>query len=409
MEKRILLIGGNFFPELTGIGKYNGEMIHWLAKKGYQCTVIATSPYYPQWEVQEPYSNKWFKKEYIQTEGKTIEVYRCPHYVPGQPTGAKRLLSEASFSITSFLALLRQVTKKKFDYVITVVPPFQLGLHALLYRRFWGAKFFYHVQDLQIDAAKDLKIIQSDGLLNTLFRIERYILKKADVVSTISNGMIKKVKQKIGKDVVFFPNWVDSKSFFPIHGMEDIKKEYGFSANDKIVLYSGAIGEKQGLEIILNSAAQVQEKEHIKFLICGIGPYKVKLQQVVKERKLENVHFIPLQSTEKFNAFLNMADVHLIIQKKGASDLVMPSKLTTILAVGGVALVTASPGTSLYEVVAENNIAVLVEPENEKALISALLRVCTTEQSVIKENARKYAEEHLSIDKVLSKYIKHFD
>ena len=53
---------------------------------------------------------------------------------------------------------------------------------------------------------------------------------------------------------------------------------------------------------------------------------------------------MPLQAYSEFNDFLNLADVHLVIQKASASDLVMPSKLTTILAVGGLAIITANPG-----------------------------------------------------------------
>ena len=65
MSKRILLIGGNFSPELTGIGKYNGEMIDLLATKGFDCGVVTSFPYYPQWKVDNQYlkSSAWFKKE----------------------------------------------------------------------------------------------------------------------------------------------------------------------------------------------------------------------------------------------------------------------------------------------------------------------------------------------------------
>lgn len=44
-----------------------------------------------------------------------------------------------------------------------------------------------------------------------------------------------------------------------------------------------------------------------------------------------------------------MAEMRLVIQKINADGLVMPSKLTNIIAVGGMAIVTANPGTSLYE------------------------------------------------------------
>jgi colanic acid biosynthesis glycosyl transferase WcaI len=409
MSKRILLIGGNFSPELTGIGKYNGEMIQWLAQNGYECTVITTQPYYPQWKVQKPYTNKGYVKEAVETAGKPITVYRCPQYVPANPGGKKRLLQEFSFTCTSFIRLLGVLGKKKFDYVLTVVPPFQLGLHALLYKKLRGAKFLYHVQDLQIEAARDLQMIKSKSLIKVLFALEKFVLKKADVVSSISKGMIKKVEAKTGKEVVFLPNWVDMKFFYPLTNRDELKIKAGFAATDILVLYSGAIGEKQGLEMILDSAERLKDNKAVQFLICGSGPYKEKLIEQANQRQLHNVHFIPLQPFEQFNSFLNMADVHLVIQKKGASDLVMPSKLTTILAVGGVALVTAEKGTSLYEVVEENEMGILVEPENEAAFSNALLKIIGEDLSVLRSNARHYAEEHLAIDKVLGKYTEHLN
>ncbi|RZK98562.1 MAG: colanic acid biosynthesis glycosyltransferase WcaI, partial [Pedobacter sp.] len=64
-QQRVLLLGGNFFPEPTGIGKYNGEMMTWLADQGYDCAVISTYPYYPHWRLQHPYERKgaWYSTE----------------------------------------------------------------------------------------------------------------------------------------------------------------------------------------------------------------------------------------------------------------------------------------------------------------------------------------------------------
>lgn len=404
MGKRILLIGGNFMPEPTGIGKYNGEMIQWFARNGYECTVISTSPYYPYWKVQQPYSGNWYKKELIETEGGQIEVYRCPHYIPSIPSGAKRLLSEISFSASSFVALLRLLARKKFHYVMTVAPPFELGFHALLYKVFRRAKLLYHIQDLQIEAARDLHMINSSGLIKFLLRIEKRILKSCDLVSSISQGMARKISAKVGQEVIFFPNWVDTGAYYPIRDKGGIKKSFGFSPEDKIVLYSGAIGEKQDLERILESAKRLRRRKEIKFLICGSGPYKEKLHGLAMDEGLANVRFLPLQSEETFNTFLNMADVHLVLQKANAGDLMMPSKLTTILAVGGLTIVTAKPETCLYQTVAENNIGILVEPEDSERFTAALLYCLKEDLSGIGENARRYAVESLSIDRVLTRY-----
>jgi len=408
MSKRLLLIGGNFSPEPTGIGKYNGEMIKWLAAQGYDCTVITSYPYYPEWKVQPPYdrNKNWYKKEVTENygQGGKITVYRCPQYVPAKPSGKTRIMLDFSFAVSAFFKILQLLPRKKFDVVITVVPPFHLGLLAVLYKKFKGAKFFYHIQDMQIEAARDLKMISSPKLIKALFGLERYIFKNADMVSSISDGMMRKIQEKAGKDIFFFPNWVDVTLFHPIEDRAKLKTEYGFDSNDKIVLYSGAIGEKQGLEAILNTAETLKSDKQLKFLICGSGPYKEKLKGEAEARGLDNVIFFPLQPFEKFNQFLNMADVHLVIQKGNASDLVMPSKLTTILAVGGLALITADSGTSLYELVNKHNMGILVKAEDQQALTDGIIRAMQDNASEIARNGRVYAESHLSVGKIMSRF-----
>ena len=411
LSKRILLIGYNYAPEPTGIGKYSGEMIEWFAKQGYHCTVLTTYPYYPHWKVQEPYRKNrfWYKKErQIFNEGGEINIYRCPMYIPANPSGIKRMLADLSFFISAFFQLLVFVVFKKFELVITVVPSFQLGLLGIFYKKLRGGKLVYHIQDLQIEAAQDLEMIKSPQIIKFLFKIEKYILEKTDVISSISEAMVAKIEQKLTKSVFLFPNWTNTKFFYPIPNSEIdvIKKEFGFNPQDKIILYSGAIGEKQGLEIIIKTAKTFQNDSRFKFIICGTGPYKIKLQQLTEKENIKNVFFYPLQPLENFNAFLNMAHVHLVIQKAKAGDLVMPSKLTNILSVGGLALITASPGTGLYDVVFQNEMGILVRPEDQNAFKNGLVEAVEGNNYLVKENALQYAKTYLAIDTIMTRFEK---
>lgn len=412
MQRRVLLIGGNFFPEPIGIGKYNGEMMEWLAQNGYDCTVVTSFPYYPQWKVQQPYVKKsnWYRKEvkyYKPFYEKSISIYRCPQYVPGTPTGPKRMLNGFTFFASSLLVIFKLLFDRKFDYVISVVPSFETGLLAILYKGIRGGKFLYHIQDLQIDAARDLNIIKSKPLINFLFKIEKYILRKADVVSSVSTGMMDKVKVKCDKNVQFFPNWVDGKIIYPIAGKEALKVEFNFDPGDKVVLYSGAIGEKQGLENILYAAQSFLNHEHLKFVICGSGPYMKHLMELKEKLGLYNVVFMATQPIEKLNHLLNMADLHLIIQKANATDLVMPSKLTNILAIGGISAVTAMPNSSLYKLVAEHNLGFLATPENVEALVAVMKEAIEYSLPDISLNALQYAKQHFSISNIISEYSYH--
>jgi colanic acid biosynthesis glycosyl transferase WcaI len=403
----VLLVGGNYFPEPTGIGKYNAEMIDWLAAHNYDCGVVTTYPYYPYWKIQDPYAGKsaWYKKEKRNVDEQAcITVYRCPHYVPAIPTGIKRMVSDISFFLSAFFQFTRLLFRKKYNYVLVVSPPFQIGLLGYLYKKIKGARLIYHIQDLQIDAAVELGMIKSKYLVRLMFGIERFIIQKADFVSSISDGMIKKIRGKYNRPVILFPNWADTTAFYPILNKVALKEQFNFLPTDKIILYSGAIGEKQGLQALLYTAMELRDAAYIKFIICGSGPYKDRLVDMAGKLALHNVYFMPLQPTEKFNRFLNMADVHLVMQKANENELFMPSKLTTICAVGGLVVVTASENTSLYNLVSTHNLGILIAPEDQSALTGAIKKAIYQDHTIIKRNARKFAADYLSIDKIVANY-----
>jgi len=405
MHKKILFYGINYSPELTGIGKYNSEMINWMVNHGNSCTVVTSYPYYPYWKVQVPYKNFFYKKE-ISNDNK-LTVYRCPLYVPEKPSGLKRIIHDATFFFSSLLIFTRLIFKSKFDYIITIAPPFHIGLIALAYRFIKGGKIIYHIQDLQVDAAKELNLINSAILLKSMFYLERIIIKNANIVSSISEGMIRKIKKKVNREVIKLPNWTDINDFNPILNKKNIKINWGFDYNDFVILYSGNLGEKQGLNIIIDLAKGLKNDNKVKFIICGNGAYKERLLVDIMENSLTNITFFPLQKYNIFNEFLNMADLHLVLQKAGAGDLVMPSKFSTILAVGGLSIVTAQPGTSLYNIVKENKIGLLAIPENVESILDIIKESIDDPDANnnICFNARKYAETNLSIDNVLGRFV----
>lgn len=406
-KKNILLIGYNFFPEPTGIGKYSGEMMYWLARHGYECTVLTTYPYYPYWQIQEPYTKKRFSYSteitHFPGEG-SLTVYRCPMYVPKKPSGIKRMMLDFSFMATALGRIFPLVFTHKFDFILTVAPSFQFGLLGVLYKKLRGGTTMYHVQDMQIEAARDLRMIKSERIINALFKVEQFIFDQSDYLSSISPEMNRRIAAKAGRPVRLFPNWADTNLFFPVADKARLKQAFGFAPTDTIVLYSGAIGEKQGLESILYAAQEFIDQPSVRFLICGSGPYKANLQQLAQTLYLTNVDFWALQPLDTFNDFLNLADIHLVIQKAQASDLVLPSKLTTILSVGGLALITANIGSGLHALVQEHAMGLLVAAENQMALNDGLRQALVTDTSALRRNARTYAERYLSIDTIMQDF-----
>ncbi|HWL00241.1 MAG TPA: WcaI family glycosyltransferase [Parapedobacter sp.] len=396
---RILIFGINYTPELTGIGKYTGEMASWLAARGHEVAVVTARPYYPEWEIHAAYRNTGWLTEEI--DG--VTVYRVPLYVPKEVTSKKRILHEFSFLGGVFPKWFGLLLKKRYDVVIHVSPPFHLGVFALLYAKLKGAKLITHIQDLQVDAAKELQMINNKQLLNSLFKAERYLLHRSTVVSSISLGMKRKILAKGVPEAryLMFPNWVDEDMVKPLTKEQSLRREWGIPIQDKVVLYSGNLGEKQGLEIIIDAAKQFQDRPDVHFVICGSGGSRDRLKAMAQEAGLTSLYFYPLQPYEKMSALLATADIHLVLQKKSASDLVMPSKLTGILAAGGFSLVSALPGTSLYQIVRNGRLGILIEPESSDALVSGLQQALATNLTSYRKRARQYAEQFLSKEQVL--------
>src|SRR5690606_662362 len=234
---RILIFGINYSPELTGIGKYTGEMGTWLVARGHDVAVVTAKPYYPEWEIHPVYRRGGWMKE--QWAGAT--VYRVPLYVPKEVTAKKRVLHELSFLggvLPPWFALL---LKKKYDVVISISPPFHLGFYAWAYAKLRGAKLVTHIQDLQVDAAKELGMINNRRLLNGMFRAERFLLRHSDAVSSISLGMKRKILEKGIPDskYIMFPNWVDVYAIRPLPKSRSLRREWNIPDTDTVVLYSG--------------------------------------------------------------------------------------------------------------------------------------------------------------------------
>ena len=117
----------------------------------------------------------------------------------------------------------------------------------------------------------------------------------------------------------------------------------------------------------------------------------------------------PLQPEVKLNAFLNLADIHLLPQKEDAANLVMPSKLTGMLASGRPVIATARLGTQVARVVEQTGL--VVEPGCLPCIVSAIRRLGDSATRRLGDDepgrkrlgaaARKYAVDVLERERVL--------
>jgi colanic acid biosynthesis glycosyl transferase WcaI len=404
---RVLVVGINFTPEPIGIGKYTGEFAGSLVREGYDVTVVTAFPHYPWWRVR---GVAWRGFSTEASEGLT--VVRCPLFVPSKPGGPGRVLQDLSFFITSWLAVSWLLLKgRRFDIVYTVVPSFTSAWLGAWVKWFRGsACWVVHVMDLQVDAAEQTGLIRNGWVLRFLARAERRILRRADRVSTLSQGMLRKilVKGVMPERAILFPNWVDLSVYHPGLPDEETLSNLGLPDEGRMVLYSGAIGEKQCLDILPDVAGRLRTSlPGVYVVIAGEGPYRERLESLVRDSGLGNIHFIPIQPEPVFRSLLRKAWLHLVLQRDTVSELFLPSKLGPIMATGGCALVTASPASSLGLLLKEHGVGEVVQPASAEVLHNAILDMDRRPDHVrqLGTRANAYAIRNLDRDIVIRRYL----
>ncbi|MDW5266894.1 MULTISPECIES: glycosyltransferase WbuB [Acidobacteriaceae] len=399
---RILIYGLNYAPELTGIGKYTGEMSSWLVARGHDVHVVTAPPYYPAWSIREDYRGKLYRTEKV--PGEPV-VYRTPLYVPAKPTGVKRMVHLFSFMLGSLPVMLREIFWQP-QIVFTVEPTFFGAPLALLVAQGSGAASWLHVQDFEVDAAFDLGLLPAEGLVHDFaLGLEEFFTQAFTRVSSISHKMVERALAK-GVPVartILFPNWVDVDAIHPQARDTANSFRRELALEDKIILlYSGNMGAKQGLELLAPLARTFEDDPRVHFLFCGDGAFRPQLETLVAH--LPNVTLLPLQPFSRLNDLLNAADIHLLPQRAGAADLVMPSKLTGMLSSGRPVIATADAGTQVAQVV--EGCGLVVPAEDAPALHAAVQQLIDDEalRRQLGAAAREYAVEHLGKEQVLLQF-----
>lgn len=390
---RILFVVLNYAPEPIGCGKYNGELARHLALAGHDVRVVCAPPYYPWWKIQAPYSAFRYKFEVI--DG--VKVVRCPLYIPARLSGLKRILHLISAGL-NFFPMVAWGWWFRPQVIFNVQPTLATSLVAYILANLTKAAFWLHVQDIEVAAASKLRMVPK-FVLRWAERFERRVYWRASKMSTISESMAEKLRQRGSPEKLeIFPNWVDTNTIIPQES-STYRKELGISDDMFVALYSGNMGEKQGLEIILEAARSLRKHPNILLLLAGEGSLRAELVEAAKN--LPNVRFLPLQPAERMSDFLALGDVHLVPQRAGVGDLVMPSKMTAILSAGRPSIVTAFPNDELALIGDQCGISIL---PGDVAGFANAIRYLAQEPDDCKQlgrQARQYALDNLDSVKIL--------
>lgn len=185
-------------------------------------------------------------------------------------------------------------------------------------------------------------------LVNAWEILNKKVYVKAQKIFTITHGMQKLLAKYIQPSKIKVVQvWSDNQFFKPIPNEENLfLKQHQFLKNKFVVLYSGNLGRTHPVEVLPALASKCNHPD-IYFLIIGEGEKKQKLEEQIKELKLNNCALLPWQPTELLPYSLSSADVAVVTLDEKAADLSIPSKTFNYLSVGASILAIAAPSSAL--------------------------------------------------------------
>ncbi|HEX4629361.1 MAG TPA: WcaI family glycosyltransferase [Chthoniobacterales bacterium] len=361
---RVIVWGINYAPEFAGIAPHNVALCEFLDLEGHDVEMVTTFAYYPTWRKSSEDSGRLYRTDVVHR----IPVHRCWHFVPRRVSALKRILHEGSFVFTS---ALRALFLSAPDVYVVVSPPLLLGMAAWFVGKLKRAPFVFHVQDMQPDAAVGLGMLKANWFTKVLYGLESFAYRKAARVSGITRGMLESFRAKGVPEskLIYFPNTIELPSAVSPPQRGSFRMRHGFAADDFLAVYSGNLGVKQGLDILLDAAPLLTDPR-VRLVICGDGAQRGRLAARAREVKLTNLRLLPFE--DDYRALLGDADVCFITQQVGSGNSFFPSKLLGLLAEARPVVAVSAPESELAIALRQGGFGVNVPPGRPKDLATLL-------------------------------------
>lgn len=394
--RRILVVGINYGPEVSGIAPYTADTARSFAAAGWDVTVLTGVPHYPEWTVPSGYRRRVVTRE---RDG-LVRVIRVRHFVPRRQSAVRRGLYELTFAL-GVAVVARALTP---DRVLAVSPSLLSSWVAARVARKRGARFVLWVQDSMAAATEESGIPGASAVTRVTSHIEKAVSQAADDVVLVSPGFQERfLSYGVDPSKVHVQlNWTHI-SDLP-RDRPEARRELGWADDEFVVVHSGNVGYKQALENLVEAAeiCHRARPDHLRFVIFGTGSRLSEVVAIAGQKRVP-IDFRPFVDSSAYPSVLEAADLLVVNESSGVSTMSLPSKVTSYLSAASpvVAAVPANGATALL--LEDAKAAIVVPPESPVALAEAIIALSNdpAKRAELGRNGQAYARRAFDRDRAL--------
>ena len=386
---KILVVSQYFYPENFRINTLARELVI----RGHNVTVLTAYPQYPHGRIYDGYG---FDIPY-EKEWAGVRIERVKTYPRGKtPIG---LLANCISFVVSANKWVKECSEK-FDAVFVFgLSPITLGLPAVTYKEKFGAPVFFYLQDLWPESVTEVMGIRFGPLTWVINRIVDRIYTNSDKILCTSNGYITHlIKRGVEPEkLVYWPQFCVEPD------LSQAEKPDIFADDTFHFVFTGNIGDAQGLNLLVEAAAQLKDQP-IRWILVGDGRSKERIEKRVSELGIEkNVVFTGKVSEQEANVYVHFADcAFLSFRDNALFNLVLPAKLQTYLACGTPIL--AAAGGESAALIREAQCGIAVNPDLD-GLVNGVLEMTSLSQEArnrMGQAAKSYSQKYFEQETLLN-------
>ncbi len=393
--KNILIISCVFPPEPIVSAQLSKDIADEFAKK-YSVIVLSPKPTRPKDFVFQTNAEYSYSFKHI-----ILNSYTCP-----QSSLIGRLIESYSFGKKSVKYI--KENHKNIDYIYQNSWPLFSQYQIVKCAKKYNIPVVTHIQDIYPESFVNKLPLGEKLLYPLLLPMDKYILKKSSKVICISENM--KSQLIYSRDIEpnkfdIVNNWQNEDLFIQYRNS---KREINLPETKPFTfMYLGNNGPVAGVDFLIESFVKA-DIDDSQLIIAGSGSKTDYCKTLALNLSAENVLFIPVPDG-KVPEIQDIADVMLLPVKKGGALSSIPSKLPAYMFSAKTIIGSLDLESDTARAIIEANCGLVVEPENENALIKAMREISTMaiEQLTQKGlNGFHYAMKNFSRKTNLEKVVK---
>jgi len=381
----------------TGIRSY--EMARRLVARGHQVTMVCGSYGGGETGIAVPFVNGMRRGE---VDGINIIEYDLAY--SNSDGFFKRSMTFVKFALCSIGVALTA----RYDLAFATTTPLTAGIPGIFARWFRGKPFVFEVRDLWPELPRAMGVIRNPLVLGAMSVLEWVSYRSAHRLVGLSPGIVDGIA-RLGvprERIALIPNGCDLDIFA---GEVEPWRPWQVKSDDLLAVFAGTHGVANGLDALLDVAAELKQRDRsdIKLMLIGQGKLKPALQDRAIREKLDNIVFHDPVNKTRLSGLLAGADVGLQTLANISAFYygTSPNKFFDYIA-AGLPVLNNYPGW-LAGMIRDNQCGFAVEAEDPQAFADALEQAAN-DRAVLKVmgvRARELAEREFNREQLGNRFV----